>query len=240
LDFRARYDFNMQYVVVSRETVTALSGGGDFFRSPFPDYYAMNLVFARTRRIVVDPRPRVVVGITKSSHGFFYFNRREADARALLNTDQVDPEVRRDLADVILPGTNVNTSWLLAMESLHRQLGCPSGLRPNYTRYRRLQAVACAQAYYLHRAISRADMRAAEAGVTLIERWALRLAGPPAGALLRRAPQSVRDVCGGLLDRLLAQFGRGVAPEREVGRYRNILEVFEARQPEEPAAVTIT
>ena len=38
LDFRARYDFNMQYVAVSRETVRARRDDGDFFRSPFPDY----------------------------------------------------------------------------------------------------------------------------------------------------------------------------------------------------------
>ncbi len=121
-DFRALYDFNMQYVLVGRPAIERLSGDGDFFRSPFPDYYAMNLLFAEAERIAVDPRPRVVIGITKRSYGFFHFNRREKDARALLATDGVDPEIRRDLAPVVLPGTNINTSWLLAMEALYRRL----------------------------------------------------------------------------------------------------------------------
>ena len=46
-DFRVLYDFNMQYVAVSRRAVEGSSGDGAFFRSPFPDYYAMNLDICR-------------------------------------------------------------------------------------------------------------------------------------------------------------------------------------------------
>jgi glycosyltransferase involved in cell wall biosynthesis len=232
MDFRVLYDFNMQYVMVSRPTVDALSGGGDFFRSPFPDYYAMNHVFARARRIVVDPQPRVVVGITRLSHGFFHFNHRESDARALLNTDGVDPEIRRALEPILLPGTNINTSWLMAMEALHEHLGRPADLRPNYARYRRLQAIQSAQAHYLHRGASAADMRIALAGLTRAERAALRVLGPPAGAILRRAPWLRRGL-GAVLDRLVGQFKRGATIEQsDLGAYRDIVEVFEHRQAE--------
>ena len=57
-----------------------------------------------------------------------------------------------DLAPVILPGTNMNTSWLLAMETLYRRLGSPPDMAPNYARYRRLQAMHCEQEYHVHRA----------------------------------------------------------------------------------------
>ena len=228
MDFRARYEFNMQYIALSRQTIDDLAGDGDFFRSPFPDFYAMNLVFARAPRIVVDPRPRVVVGITRSSHGFFYFNHRERDARALLATDELDPEIRRDLAPVLMPGANINTSWLLAMESLHRRLGSPADMRPNYARYRRLQALHCEQAYHVHRSITRAELAAAEATLPWAQRWALRVLGPIAGFVLRTTPPVVRRLGGAVFDRIVGQF-RGVSlrPEREVGRYKDILEVFE-------------
>jgi glycosyltransferase involved in cell wall biosynthesis len=232
LDFRVQYDFNMQYVAVSRAAVDDLAGDGEFFRSPFPDYYAMNLVFARAERIAVDPHPRVVVGITPRSHGYFHFNRRESEARALLYSDQVEPEIRHDLAPIILPGTNMNTSWLLAMESLHRRLGSLPETRPDYVRYRRLQALHCEQGYHIHRTITRAELKEAEAGLPPVQRLALRLVGPIAGALLRNAP-GLRPRCGAVFDRLV---GQSVTPakvaEPEVGRYRDIIDVFERHEQE--------
>jgi glycosyltransferase involved in cell wall biosynthesis len=232
MDFRLLYDFNMQYTALNRRTVDDLSRGRDFFHSPYPDYYAMNLVFARARRIVVDPKPRVVIGITRRSYGFFHFNRRETDARALLNTDEVEPEIRRDLAKIVLPGTDINTSWLLAMESLHRELGSPQDMRPNYDRYRRLQALYCEQAYHLHRTITRDELAAAEHGLRPVERWLLRLLGPALGIVFRAVPRRVRSVCGAVLDRVIGQYGRSTRPAREVGQYRDILEVVARAQPE--------
>lgn len=227
MDFRALYDFNMQYVLVSRRAVDELKGDGEFFRSPFPDYYAMNLVFARSDRIVVDPHARVVIGITRRSYGFFHFNRREADARLLLNTDEMDPEIRRELAPILLPGTNINTSWLLAMESLSRRLGSPADMRPNYGRYQRLQALYCERAYHLHRAITRDELRLAEAGLPLGERLALRGIGPLAGAALRAIPETTRRRVGAVYDRFVGQYGRVQRPERETGRYADVLAVLD-------------
>jgi len=230
-DFRALYDFNMQYVLVSREVTDRLRAGGDFYRSPFPDYYAMNLLFAEAARIAVDPRPRVVIGITKRSYGFFHFNKRERDAQALLATDGVDPEIRRDLAPVVLPGTNINTSWLLAMEALYRRLGRVADMRPHYARYRRLQAIYCEQARHLHRTISAAELREAEAGLRPVERAVMRVVGPPLGLLLRITPRPVRRAGGAVFDRLVGQYGRTRQPEREIGRYRDVLEVLDRFAP---------
>ncbi|MGH2861161.1 MAG: glycosyltransferase family 2 protein, partial [Solirubrobacteraceae bacterium] len=226
-DFRALYDFNMQYALLRRSTIDRLAGDGAFFRSPFPDYYAMNLVFAESERIAVDPQPRVVIGITKRSYGFFHFNRREQDARALLNTDNVDPEIRADLTGVVLPGTNINTSWLLAMEALYRRLGRPADMRPNYARYRRLQAVWCEQARHVHRTISSDELRRAEAGLSASQRAALRLIGPIAGGLVRATPARLRRAAGAAFDRLVGQYGRIERPERELGGYRHVLDVLD-------------
>ena len=226
---RARYAFNMQYIVVKRETIDDLAGDGDFFCSPFPDFYAMNLVFAEASRIAVDPQPRVVIGITPASHGYLYFNHRESDALALLNTANVDADIRHDLGPVLRPGTNMNTSWLLAMEALSRRLGSPPDMRPDYQRYQRLQALFCLRAHYLHQTITREELRASATALTPVERVSATILGPIGGALLRNSPASVRRVLGGIYDRIVRQFpGTGERPEREVGRYRDALEVFDS------------
>lgn len=231
-NFRALYDFNMQYTLVARATIERLRAGGDFFRSPFPDYYATNLIFAEMDRIVVDPHPRVVIGITRRSYGFFHFNRREADAQSLLATAGVDPEIRHDLAPVVLPGTNINTSWLLAMEALYRRLGRPD-MRPNYARYRRLQAIWCEQAYYLHRAISADELREAEAGLPVRVRWLMQLLGPPLGAAIRVTPVSLRRTAGRVFDLAVGQYGKVKTHERETG-YDDMIAVFDHFAPATP------
>jgi hypothetical protein len=237
--FRNLYDFNMQFAAVARETVEELAAGGDFFRSPFPDYYAMNHVFARCERIAVDPAPRVVVGITPRSHGFLYYNRREADALAMLSSDRVEPEILAELEQVLMPGTNMNTSWLVAMQTLYRRLGSPADMRPDYARYRRLQLIFCEQARHVHGALDRVQLAEVEAGLPIAERIAVRALGPPAGWVLRRVPD-LRPRIGALFDRAV---GRHVTVARtaplEVGRYTtmtDVLDRFELAPPLVPSA----
>ncbi|MGO9819990.1 MAG: hypothetical protein ACLPTJ_04975, partial [Solirubrobacteraceae bacterium] len=129
---------------------------------------------------------------------------------------------------ILRPGTNMNTSWLLAMESLYRRLGSPPDLRPDYARYQRLQALYCAQAYYLHGTISRAEMLTAAAGLTRWERSVVRLLGPVVGTVLRLSPPIMRRLGGAVYDRIVGQYAAvGLRPARDVGRYKDIIEVFE-------------
>jgi glycosyltransferase involved in cell wall biosynthesis len=230
--FRARYEFNMQYVAVSRRCVQELSGDGDFYRSPFPDFYAMNLIFYRAPSIVVDPEPRVVIGITPKSHGFYYYNHREAEARAMLNSDSVDDEIRRDLARTLLPGTNMNTSWLVALECLYRRLGRPDDMRPDYARYRRLQVLFCEQAYHLHRAIERSELAEAERALTPVGRAVSAALGPPVGAAVRATPQRLRNMLGAVYDRAVGQFGGASArADANAGRYADMSDVVDQVLP---------
>ena len=228
MNFRVSYGFNMQYVAVRREAAFALADGSDFFRSPFPDYYAMNLLFERAPTIVVDPHERVAIGITKSSYGYFHANQREAEARALLNNEATDPEIRRDLSDVLMPGTNINTGWLLAMEALHRRLGRPADLRPDYERYRRLQAVYCYQHHYFDATVSAADLAVARRRLTARERAVLFAGAAVGGRLAKVMPTRLRRFAGALLDRVQRQYRRGWQPERTVGRYADVMELYAA------------
>jgi glycosyltransferase involved in cell wall biosynthesis len=224
---RNLYDFNMQHAAVARPTIERLSAGGEFWRSPFPDYYAMNHMFWSCERVAVDPHPRVVVGITPRSHGFLYYNHRESDALAMLASHRVEPEILEELGDVLLPGTNMNTSWLVAMQTLYRALGSPAEMRPDYERYRRLQLIFCEQAHLVHRALDREQLDAVEASLSPAARLAVRTVGPPAGWLLRRFP-NVRPQAGAVFDRIT---GRRVTVARpatpETGRYETVIDVLD-------------
>jgi glycosyltransferase involved in cell wall biosynthesis len=225
--FRSSYPFNMQYVAVSRDAIHELADGGDFYRSPFPDFYAMNLLFALVPAIVVDPRPRVAIGITKRSYGYFYFNQREREAEALLNNDATDPDIRRDLQDELVPGTNLNTGWLLAMEALHRHLGSPSSPRPDYYRYRLLQAVYCYHHHYLDGSVTRDDLNEVRRRIRFKDRLWLGLGARIGGRLARRLPASVRRSVGRIFDVALRRQAPGKRPQQAVGRYRNMLDLIE-------------
>lgn len=225
--FKATYPYNMQYVVVAREAIERVSGDGDFYRSPFPDFYAMNLLFALARTIVVDPEPRVVIGITKRSYGYFHFNNREAEAVALLNNDATDPEIRDAVGPRLVPGTNLNTGWLLAMEALHRRLGCPDDLRPDYVRYRRLQALYCYQHHYVGGTVSDAELALLRERLDPWERAAFRVGMRVLGPCARAVPTGLRRQVGRWADIVLRRQPPGRRPPLSVGRYRDMLELIE-------------
>src|SRR4051794_14965285 len=145
MDFRVRYGFNMQFALVSRRLADRIAGDGEFFRSPFPDYFAMNMVMLRAAPLVVDPAPRVVIGVTPRSYGFFHANQLEGEARSFLEGDPAAS--RAEAGDGLLPGTNINNGWLRAMEAVSRAAGDPE-LRPNRRRYRMLQALYVYEHYH--------------------------------------------------------------------------------------------
>jgi glycosyltransferase involved in cell wall biosynthesis len=141
MNFRLRYGFNMQHFIISRELVNALRDKGPFFQSPYPDYYAANAVLLAARSVVANPHPLVMIGISPKSFGYYYFNRRENEGVDFLQ-NVFDEEFRDRLRAVLVPGTNMNDSWLCAMETLARNFSETPGLRVDHRRYRLLQYYA--------------------------------------------------------------------------------------------------
>ncbi len=138
LDFRMHFGCNMQYMCVRRSFIESLKDRGPFYQSPFPDFYAANVMFLRAERIVVCPLPAVVIGVTPKSYGYYHFNDREEEGKQFLGSEPDESSARR-LGGVVLPGTNINTSWLFAMEAIAQNYGKQYRLHVNYTRYRVLQ-----------------------------------------------------------------------------------------------------
>ena len=134
LNFHLTFDYNMQFFLVSKRAVEKLQAYGDFYQSPYPDYYAANALFHLSTIVLIVPKPMVVIGISPKSFGYYYFNNKEAEGTAFLDNMNADQNLAY-LDKVILPGTDMNTGWLMAMETFAVRFGC----KANYQRYREIQ-----------------------------------------------------------------------------------------------------
>jgi glycosyltransferase involved in cell wall biosynthesis len=141
LNFRIRFNYNMQFSLVSRKLIQEMGKYGSFYQSPFPDYYASNAMMLKAERILIVPRPLVTIGISSKSFGFYYFSDSESKGNEFLKNIP-DPNIALSLQKVILPGTDMNTSWLLSMETLAQNFGKEWNVSANYERYRLLQICA--------------------------------------------------------------------------------------------------
>lgn len=141
LSFRLWYGFNMQHFIISRRLVKTLGNKGPFFQSPYPDYYAANAILLAAQSVVANPRPLIMIGISPKSFGYFYFNQRENEGVDFLQ-NTVSGELPERRRAILVPGTNMNDSWLCAMETLVRNFPGQPVLRVNYRRYRLLQYYA--------------------------------------------------------------------------------------------------
>lgn len=230
LDFRMPVASNMQFSLISRHKLLELGRSGPFFQSPYPDFYATPALFLTSARILIYPKPLVVIGITPKSYGFFHFNDRAADGVKFLKNDQ-------GLADgsaaysVMLPGTSYNDSWLLAMEALHRNHSSMHGMRPNYRRYRFLQIVHGYKKCYLDRVLPPADLAPLRARMRLFERLVYGVALPVGFGMLRLVPNGLRHRAIGQLRRLIGQHPiREESTARE--NFANLIEVFDSMLPQ--------
>ncbi|MDX6621546.1 MAG: hypothetical protein QOK36_3932 [Gaiellales bacterium] len=229
MDFKVRFGFNMQFACVSRAIADRIAGSASFFRSPFPDYFAMNMLMLRASLLVADPEPRVVIGVTPRSYGFFHANARESEARSFLAGERDGSS--REPPGGLLPGTNINNGWLQAMEAVRAASGDPS-LEPNRRRYRMLQIL---YVYEHHRfgAITDEELAELRAQLGSGEQLAYGTAFAVAGAVARILPARARGLVrtGFALVQRQTPYWR---PRPTPGRYGNMSEVldrFDARAP---------
>ena len=113
------YGTNMQHVLIHRGLIESTKREGKFFHSPYPDYYAMTALFMTAKRALIYPKEVVVIGITSKSHGYYYFNKKEKEGLDLLNV-QKEIEATPNLKSLVLPGSDMPTFWLCAMEILNK------------------------------------------------------------------------------------------------------------------------
>lgn len=223
LDFKRKLGLNMQFSLISRPTIDALRARGPVFQSPFPDFYATCVLFLTAERILVDPRPLVAIGISPKSYGFFHFNHQEQGGIDFLNSLEAPDRLR----STILPGTNMHTSWLLAMETVRANYGSELGLRVNYQRYRILQIVYC-YAEYWHGRMSRQELADLRARLSLPERVLSGIAWGILATILKITPPPIQRFIAWVLNRSAGVLRQSLdwIPGTPQGRYRDMLDVF--------------
>jgi hypothetical protein len=233
MGFRVRYGFNMQFSTVSRALVDRLAPQGPFYQSAFPDYYATNVAFLTAREIVVEPRPLVAIGVTPKSYGFFHMNDREEAGKAFLEAPAGDAGRRAQRA-AEMPGSNINTGWLSALEAIALRYPTLVPAQPARRRFRVLQALTVYEAHFLDGTANGAQLGRMEAHLKPWER-ALGRGAMHAARLGRRV------LPGGITRRFSALFHHaglrqyiGWHAPRVRGDYATLLDVFE-RPPADPA-----
>lgn len=232
MDFRLRFGFNSQFLAVSRRLIDELAPAGPFYQSRFPDYYSTNVAFLKARRIVVDPTPRVVIGVSPKSYGFFHENRREGEGVAFLGGGANGGEA--ELEGVVLPGSNINVGWLSAVETIAGRYGAEFGLRVNRRRFRLLQAAHVYEERFIHGRIGDTELAALEARLSAPQRRAFRTAAQVAGAAGAVTPARLRGAVEFAYRRVLRQFPTWNPPPMP-GRYASVVDVFEDPPPQPPA-----
>ena len=226
LDFRMPVASNMQFSLISRHKIEEMSSNGPFFQSPYPDFFATPALFLKSARILIYPKPMVVIGITPKSYGFFHFNNRAADGVKFLKHDERQP--RQSPAEALmLPGTSYNDSWLLAMEALSENHSAAQGMLPNYGRYRLLQIVHSSKKCYFDQVIGSNDLAPLRSKMTSFEKAFYGVAFPIGFSLLRRAPTGLRSSVVARLRRLIGQHAIR-NPSDVPPTFNNLLDVFES------------
>lgn len=227
LRFRCTFGFNAQFMLFSRSLLERLLTRGPVYQSPFPDYYVANAAMLESHRIVVVPAPLVAIGVTPKSYGHFHSEGHEAEGMAFLGQGPEPAEAAR-LQEVVLPGTNINTSWLYAAETLCRNFPDIGGLSCSHRAYRTLQIIDCYQRVHVQ-GEDGAELSRLRQRLRWNERVATRLVLDPFVMLTRRHPR-VRARGLGKLRTLQRQY-LAWKPARVEDRYQTILDVVDDVDP---------
>lgn len=139
---RRSFLFNMQGMMFRRTSAEKMKMNGDFFQSPFPDYYIANAALLLLDKVLVCPKAVAIAGVSRASFGFTLFNNEEARGAAMLKTENRADPFWREMQAVVLPGPAYNTNYIMTMRHLQERLGGAAKMTPNFGRYRRMQIAA--------------------------------------------------------------------------------------------------
>jgi glycosyltransferase involved in cell wall biosynthesis len=137
LNFKHRFEFNMQFSLVSKYLQKRMESFGKFYQSPYPDFYASNALLLEAKTNVWTKNKLVIVGLSTKSFGHYYFNGSEKEGVDFLG-NKTGNWAGEYLVN-ILPGPDNNTFWYLAMEAIRSSLPKHHNLIVNVSRYRFLQ-----------------------------------------------------------------------------------------------------
>lgn len=237
--FRHLFGFNAQHFVWRRAFIEDVAGARDFFRPPYPDFYAAAVTFLEAASVVVDPVARMLIGISPRSFGFFYVNAREQDGAQQFLTEELDldrlcamvPAARDALA---LPGSLHYRNWLLAALQIKLRYADDPAVAVDLRRYRRIQIAEVALRYAGVRSVDRQVWLDMSNRLDHRERaFAERMLG--IFRILSRVKSVDRDAAAAGVSQLLGTHWPGAVRYCAIGRHRTLLDAYDwlERHPEE-------
>ena len=225
LQFRHRYGLNAQHFLIKRDFIDRLADVGPLYQGPYPDFFSAVVAFARARSIVVASKPSVIIGISPSSFGAYYFSSRHKEGYEFLANDQIDPDVLRALENSILPGDKNNTNWLIAAETARRALAPAYPWNVDVDRYTAIQINSILRYRYVDRQPNEDAIFAVQEKLSGKDR--LLFEG------LRAAIEAAADTDQGLASRLMqaverrtGQYPSTYAAMIDIGAHTNITDAF--------------
>ncbi|MBI5627066.1 MAG: glycosyltransferase [Nitrosomonadales bacterium] len=233
LNFRVRFDYNMQFSLVNRRLIEKMMQHGPFYQSPFPDYYATNAIMLEAECILIVPQPLVTIGISPKSFGFYYFNDAEPSGNSFLN-NAPDKDMVNRLQKVILPGSVMNTSWLISMETLALNFSRQFDLRVSYSRYRTIQILSVYEGMLTGKESAKSIHKQLKKKMTICERLFYGIVfSPPA----KKSDARLRVILSNRIRRLREFFSPRLGSHPAIhlptveGKFKTILDVFEQVDP---------
>ena len=220
-DFRYRFGFNAQYFLLKASFAKKFDEHGGLYQSPYPDTFSAIVVLSHAQSIVVVPTETVIIGIAPKSFGAYYFSNRQEEGLQFLQTGNEETELRRALDQVILPGNQNNTNWLIAAEAAKRLVPPSIKENTNVVRYRALQMIALLQERYLTRRASDQDVDELRSKLSAEEALLFEL--------LKTALERTSQVDQGVLceiftsiDQVLGQFVKAKVKFLDIGPHQTI------------------
>ena len=198
---------------------------GSFYQSPYPDYYSSNASLLKAKQILVVPEPLVVIGISPKSFGFYYFNNLENKGNEFLKNIP-DHDMALRLQEILLPGTDMNTSWLFSMETLVQNFRKEVSIKVNYKRYRLLQICAVYAGLILDRQTTKSVISDLNKKLTIREQIFYGVPLSCITALSVVIPKRYHISVASRIIRATGSHLQYIHPQIK-GKYTTILDVFE-------------
>lgn len=237
LNFQTAFGTNMQHALVHKSLIEKVNRNGNFFYSPYPDFYAMNALFLTSERTLIYPKELVAIGITPKSHGFFFYNNREKEALNFLNIDK-ELKAISTIEKVLLPAPGSMLSfWLGAWELLRQHFPFEKyNLKLDYQLYRNLQIGFVMGNFLQKKEGSEIVLTELNKRLTFAEKYSLVWPHTTRIAIKKMLPKTAVDACKAVL-RIIRNKGPAISPKVEAvgspivqateNQYQNALEVFE-------------
>jgi len=229
LNFNAHFGTNMQYILMKKSVIEKTKIDNQFFYSPYPDVYVMNVMMLETEKVLICPKEMVVIGVTPKSTGNFLVNNNEKGGMDFLNTSKELTSLE-SLSSIILPSSPSLTSWLIAMETVKIHLKDKHNLKVNYFRYRYLQIESVVKGFFSQtRNKSKADVIELFRLLSLGEKSAFFAPLFIMHFMKRFFPTSIKRLVGNLYDKLFNLSNiKSILFIKE--KFSNIYELFEQEE----------